>query len=208
MGWDLYKRFPSFVLGFHGCDRIVGEAVIAGYQQLESSANQFDWLGGGVYFWEGNPARALEFAQCAATDAAYTTQGKISDPFVVGAVIDLGICFSLQDSNCLAELPLAYASLRKSCKIAGVPMPKNKGRDEDKGARFLDCAVIEVMHRLRLASTPPMVPYDTVRATFSEGKALYRGAGFSEKAHVQIAVRNTQKCILGYFRPLGAIDYK
>lgn len=197
---DLYKRAPSFILGFHGCDRSVGEAVLAGNGHLAPSTNPYDWLGDGVYFWEGNPARALDFATRAAGEAKLTTKGNIKDPFVVGAVIDLGICFSLQDSACLAELPVAYNFLKATCDAAGVEMPQNKS-GIDKVVRFLDCAVIQSMHELRRSSTPPLVDYDTVRCAFSEGQPLYDGGFFCEKAHVQIAVRNPEKCILGYFRP-------
>jgi hypothetical protein len=201
MSVDLYKRSTSFVLGFHGCDRSVGEAVLNGKEHLVPSANDYDWLGEGVYFWEGNPARAFDFATQAAGTAKRTTKGRIQDPFVVGAIIDLGICFSLQDSACLAELPVAYEFLKSMCEATGVAMPQNQGAE--KVVRYLDCAVIKTMHQLRRLATPPLVDYDTVRCAFTEGQPLYDGGCFSEKAHVQIAVRNPEKCILGYFRPQG-----
>jgi len=76
--------------------------------------------------------------------------------------------------------------------------------------RYLDCAVIEMVHKLREPGTgalsklhpkPYVKPYDTVRGAFWEGNALYPGAGFKEKNHVQICVRDTD-CIKGYFRVL------
>lgn len=201
MSVDLYKRSTSFVLGFHGCDRSVGEAVLNGKEHLVPSANDYDWLGEGVYFWEGNPARAFDFATQAAGKAKRTTKGRIQDPFVVGAIIDLCICFSLQDSACLAELPIAYEFLKSMCEATGVAMPQNQG--PEKVVRYLDCAVIKTMHQLRRSASPPLVDYDTVRCAFTEGQPLYDGGFFSEKAHVQIAVRNPEKCILGYFRPRG-----
>jgi hypothetical protein len=200
-GLDVYKRAPSFVLGFHGCDREVGEAVLRGECNLTPSKNQYDWLGDGIYFWEANPARAFEFAHRASLDAAKTTQGKIKTPFVVGAVIDLGVCFSLQDSSCLSELPVAYDALKKTCEVAGIELPKNVGRDGDKVVRNLDCAVIAMMHSLRQNANPPLPPYDSVRCAFSEGAPAFPGGFFCEKSHVQIAVRNPDQCVLGYFRP-------
>lgn len=199
---DLYKRSTSFVLGFHGCDRQIGEAVLRGDSHLNRSANEYDWLGGGVYFWEGNPARALEFAQRAVKAESFTTRGAIADPFVVGAVLDLGMCFGLQDSACLEELVFGYEALAAACKTKNVPLPQNLGRDEDRGQRLLDCAVFESMHKLREESKLP--PYDSVRATFTEGAAIYPGGTFKIRAHTQIAVRDPSKCVLGYFRPIDS----
>jgi len=42
----------------------VGEAVLADNRShLNASNNPWDWLGNGIYFWENDPQRALEFAQ-------------------------------------------------------------------------------------------------------------------------------------------------
>jgi hypothetical protein len=54
---------PSFVLGYHGCDRDIAEEVLSGKFALAPSKNEYDWLGHGVYFWEHNPRRALEWAK-------------------------------------------------------------------------------------------------------------------------------------------------
>ena len=59
----MYSNFPQIVLGFHGCDEEVAEAVINDQKSLLKSENSYDWLGHGVYFWENNPRRALEFAE-------------------------------------------------------------------------------------------------------------------------------------------------
>src|SRR5271155_2352654 len=54
-------RLSSFILGYHGCDRKVGERLLEG-AAFKPSDNDYDWLGPGIYFWEANPRRALEFA--------------------------------------------------------------------------------------------------------------------------------------------------
>jgi hypothetical protein len=196
--WDLYRRLPGFVLGFHGCDEAHGRRVIAGKAQLKPSDNEYDWLGKGIYFWESNPERALQFASDVAAGNTKISRGTIKKPFVVGAVIDLGVCCNLLDSRALAELAAAHALLVESVKTgsADKKMPANKGRDN--AARFLDCAVVRFMHATRGAAG--LEPYDTVRGAFSEGGDLYEGAGFSAKAHIQIAVCNDD-CIKGYFLP-------
>lgn len=53
----------AWVLGFHGCDRAVGERVLAGQEPVSVSENSHDWLGAGAYFWENDPVRALRWAE-------------------------------------------------------------------------------------------------------------------------------------------------
>ena len=61
--WALYRWQPSFVLGFHGTDKSVVDAVVAQPGKgLKKSENKTEWLGQGVYFWEHDPARALDWA--------------------------------------------------------------------------------------------------------------------------------------------------
>lgn len=196
--WDRYKRRPSFLLGFHGCDETTGEAVLAGCSTLRMSDNDYDWLGPGIYFWEGSPHRALEFAQAAIANEPHTTRGEIHKAFVLGAVIDTGCCCDLQTSDALAELSRAFESVSKVAAEAGRAMPDNL-YGSDRKARHLDCAVIRAMHQSRAEIGLPK--YDAVRGAFWEGGELYPGAGFSSKQHVQIAVLDP-KAILGYFRPL------
>lgn len=196
--WQLYKRHSNLVLAFHGCDRSVGERVLAGKEPLSESANDYDWLGPGIYFWEGDPERALAFAAEAAEANKKVSKGSIREPFVLGAILDLGLCCNLLSSDAIGELCEAHKALEKLAAKAGTPLPKNSG-GMDKGARFLDCAVIKVMHSLRQENG--LEPYDTVRGAFWEGEEIYPGAGFSNKGHVQIAVKNPS-CVRGYFRPI------
>jgi len=80
----VHRLSTSFVFGYHGCDRALGRKLIAGTSDFRKSDNDYDWLGPGVYFWEANPDRALQFAE----EKKSRRQG-IAEPFVVGAVIDL-----------------------------------------------------------------------------------------------------------------------
>lgn len=57
-------KMGAFVLGYHGCDKEVGEQILAGKADFKTNEeNTWDWLGHGIYFWENNPKRAKEWAQ-------------------------------------------------------------------------------------------------------------------------------------------------
>ena len=196
----------GFVLGYHGCDHEVAEKIFAG-ATLEPSAKAYDWLGPGSYFWEGDPRRALEWAQDRAV------RGKLTKPAVVGAVIDLGNCLDLTKRSDCELLADAYQSMAKAFAAAGKALPENKdapgGKPGNKLLRYLDCAVIQHLHKNieddaaedeKNGRPPTVVPFDTVRGLFPEGDTLYPGGGFYSLTHTQIAVRSVRS-IRGYFRP-------
>lgn len=193
--WSLYQRHPSFVLGFHGTERkLVTRLVSQRTKHLEKSEGVHEWIGHGIYFWENDPQRGMEWA----LDG--NARRKIAEPDVVGAVIDLGLCLDLTTRAALDEVERAHVVLSDTYTRAGMPMPTNKG-GPDKLKRELDCQVIQALHLYREQHNLP--PYDTVRAPFPEDLPLFEGAGFRRRNHVQIAVRN-KACIKGYFRPLKA----
>jgi hypothetical protein len=53
---------PFQVIGYHSCDRDLGLRLLRGDDQLKQSTNPWDWLGPGIYFWEQNPHKAMEYA--------------------------------------------------------------------------------------------------------------------------------------------------
>lgn len=196
MDGSVYEYQPSFILGFHGCDRTVGEEILSGKKlHLKPSEKSYDWLGHGIYFWEGSVVRAWEWAN------AKQAEGKIKEPFVVGAIIDLKHCLDLFDRHAMAQLMPAHRAVIQSAKQNGDPVPKNVGPTPDKGGRMLDCAVLNMLHTLR--NDNKLDPFDSVRGPFLEGKPIYKGAGFRSHSHIQISVRN-QSCIKGYFKPLAS----
>lgn len=183
------------VLAFHGCDQSIGEQVISGKTQLLSSKNDYDWLGHGIYFWENDPKRALHYATLL-KKYPERTRVKIVNPFVVGAVIDLGYCLDLLENSSLEIVKQGYELL---CTTKA-DLPKNKkiGREKNLLLRYLDCAVIQTVHAFKKINKEQ--PFDSVRGAFWEGKELYPNAGFSIKSHIQICVI-TPNCIKGYFLP-------
>jgi len=190
----LHKLSSAFVLGYHGCDRAVAEKLIAG-ERFVVSENDYDWLGSGIYFWEANPRRGLEFAR----ELQRWRRGKpneIEEPFVVGAAIDLGFCLDLMSSDGISAVASAHKDVIAYCARANVQVPTNSG-GRDLRFRELDCAVINHLHQVRAAAN--LEPFDTVRGVFIEGKRIYPDSGFFEKTHVQICVRSLA-CIKGVFR--------
>lgn len=86
---SLSRLATSFVLGYHGCDKVIADRVVAGEIDLIQSNRDYDWLGPGIYFWESDPVRAKEFADWKAS------RGDFVSPVVIGAVIDLRNCLDL-----------------------------------------------------------------------------------------------------------------
>jgi hypothetical protein len=157
--WSAYEYQPSFILGFHGCDKSVGEKILKGAEaHLHRSEEAFDWLGHGIYFWEGNPARALEWAK------GRQEQKKIKTPFVLGAIIDLRHCLDLFDRACLAAVKQAHDELMRTFRTAGAEPPRNVGKTPDKLGRMLDCAVLNALHQYR--ADRGETAYDSVRGPF------------------------------------------
>lgn len=192
----MYSRLPAFILGFHGCDKKIANSILAGeINHLKNSSNDFDWLGHGIYFWENNPERALEFAQ----EQKNRKNSNIKEPAVIGAVINLGHCCNLLDKRYLQQVTSAYDYLLNLKKMGyTIPENKNAAGNGDLLLRHLDCAVIEAMHyQVELSG----IGFDSVRGGFFEGIELYPNSGFKSKNHIQICVRNPN-CIKGYFRPL------
>lgn len=194
----MYSRLPAFVFGFHGCDLETKENVLHNGHMLHPSRNPYDWLGNGIYFWEQNPQRAMEFATLAMEKPGKYTSKPIYVPAVLGAVIDLGNCLNLMDSVSIEAVRIAYERLMLIHQQNGTPLSANYGKSPDKPLRYLDCAVIETLHSLQVDYDQP--PYDSVRGLFVEHPQLYPDSGFFKNTHIQICVRNTN-CIKAFFDP-------
>jgi hypothetical protein len=182
----------SFVLGYHGCDAAVARKITSGDDQLIISNNKYDWLGSGQYFWEDSYSRAVRWAN----DEVAKKGGKVKKAAVLGAIIDLGNCLNLIDSEHLDLVKAAHTAYLEICHASGETPAKNKGKDMRE--RYLDRAVFETLHQLRVQDGKPA--FDTVRAFFVEGQELYDTAGLRSLDHIQVCVRNPRS-IIGYFLP-------
>ncbi len=162
------------------------------------SEKTYDWLGRGVYFWENDAKRAQEWADDKKIkDASY-------QPFVLGALIELGNCLDLTLRENHEFLKIAYEGYCEDVRKSGKEILQNKDiafdKEADKLLRFLDCAVINYLHSSLGANG-----FDSVRGMFVEGPSVYDGAGFREKTHTQIAVVN-QTCIKEVFAPRSLLQ--
>lgn len=193
----MYSTRSGLTLGFHGCDISVFNSVVNGTAELSYSENSFDWLGNGIYFWEYSPDRALEYAQ---SSGKRQHASNITTPAVLGAVLDLGHCLDLIEYKNLRLLKDNYDLFKDTQIASGFILPKNKhgGSVSDLLLRDLDCAVIEFLHQSRIELG--LKPYDSVKGVFLEGDNLYPDAGFKEKNHIQVCIRNPN-CIKGFFVP-------
>jgi hypothetical protein len=199
----LYSSKPSYVFGFHGLDETIGKQVLNGETELRHSRNSYDWLGHGVYFWENSLERARQYA----IEDSQRKDSKIEKPFVLGAIIDLGNCLDLLDKRCLDFLLLAYQELKLGLEENGNELPVNSSfgvNDFDFKKRELDCTVIRYAVELAKAEGNS---FDSVRAAFWEGEALYPNAGLKTHNHIQLSVMNPN-CIKGIFLPRDLINFQ
>ena len=200
----MYSKRSSLIIGFHGCDKSVRDQLVNGKSSFKKSENDYDWLGHGMYFWDNDPERALQFAQF---KKEHPQKGKknIENPSIVGVIINPGFCLDLINSGSLELLKVGYDILIQNIEKSGRELQKNKPfkGGEDLIFRYLDCAVIETLHAFR--EDKGLESFDSVRGVFWEGDDLYENAGFKEKNHIQICIRNPN-CIKGFFIPRESDD--
>lgn len=185
------------VLAYHGCDFETALELLGG-SPFEPGFRDYDWLGEGSYFWEHDPLRAFQWAS--------EPRRKFDRPSLVGAAIELGNCLDLTTQPGIAAVKIAYEGFKALNQQNNTPMPRNVDPANDstghKIIRRLDCAVMNYLFEIQKtaqASDPNGQPFSTVRALFPEGNELYPNAGFWDKTHIQICVREPEQ-IFGVFR--------
>lgn len=177
------------VVGYHGCTRELATQLLDGDLSIwRPSRNAWDWLGHGIYFWEGGFERARRWAE-----ERYAGTGV--EPGVIGARLTLDRCFDLTDERYTQMLQEGYRWLEAEYRAQGKSLPTNRG-GPDRGNRELDCLVINaVLERPDLSGL-----FVSVRAPFLEGPEAYPGSMLRRYTHIQIAVRSLS-CIAEVFVP-------
>lgn len=209
----MYNARHNLVIGFHGCDEKVQTSLLNQPNKIKVSDKPYDCLGHGIYFWENNYDRALQWAK------AKEKKGEIDKAAVIGAVLSLDHCLDLTDTNFINLLITYFELMRTEYNRINKILPTNKDVKGDKNKdlllRDLDCAVIEFMHQ-RIAEEIEADTingrfsnyrhFDSARGLFTEGGPAFPGAGVQKKNHIQICIRNPN-CIKGFFLPRRQVTF-
>jgi len=209
----MYDVKPNLIIGFHGCDADVCEALLNNPNHIKISEKPYDWLGHGMYFWENNYDRALQWAN------DKKERGEINQPAVIGALLQPGYCCDFTETKYIQVLSSHYYIMEKGYRLMEKALPENKDlpydKHKDKILRELDCTVIEYMHKLLFRNAEKEIRkngftqnklFDSTRGVFTEGGPAFNGAGLFAKTHIQICIRNLN-CIKGFFLPRREIDF-
>lgn len=211
MDSSIYRNRPNLMIGFHGCDEKVRDALVTKPNKIKESNASYDWLGHGFYVWENNYERALQWAK----DKKKRDGKDDYIPSVVGVVFVLGNCLDFTDYEYTKMMGDVYRLFKEHCNAIGKTLPINREAPGDNNhdllLRDLDCAVIEFFHEMinsqsskkSSESYSGLMKFDSTRGLFLEGSPVYDGAGIRLKNHIQICIRN-KNCIKGFFIPREA----
>lgn len=162
------------VIAYHATSR-ERMANILKTRTFQISRKHADWLGDGVYFWEGT-YRADEWAH----------EHFPAEPAVIQARIKLGECLDLCDApGYRDDVRQAFQCVEQSYPKLGRQPPVN---DLRKKYHALDRTVFNYLHN-------EIWSFDTIRCPFPEGPPIYPGTVITTQQHIQLCVKNLS-CIL------------
>lgn len=173
------SAYDRTIIGFHGTDEESAEGLVNG-DPFKASDRDNEWFGDGIYFWEHAPKQAWWWAR---------SIRKKSQPAVVGALIRLGNCFDLLDSENILTLKKFKAAIERKFEEDNLPLPKNGGKD-----MRLDCAIFNLLYK---ASEDSGGPIQSARAAHvpSDKKRIWKGSWIREQTHIQICVRDPKNIL-------------
>lgn len=165
----------QLVKGFHGTSITAARAILS--SGFKRSHNTYDWLGDGIYFFQDAPNRAREWA----------SERYGNEATVIGAEIALGDCMDFLDTAWTRIMTRIYDRYLDYVKRAGITPPR-----QTSGAHRLDREVINYgVGVLRDQG----INVSSVRTAFIEGQPVYPDSALYDRAHIQIAIRDTDRCI-------------
>lgn len=163
------------VYGYHGTSADAAAAIIQ--RGFNISSNDYDWLGTGVYFFQDAPLRAWEWAN----------QQHPTNPAVIRSVISLEDSIDLLDIKWFPVINEAYSVFVNEYRITNRPLPQQN--PERSKAHRLDCAFFNYIVEQIL--NPQAEPIRVIRGVFVEGERIFPNSAVFNRAHVQIAVRDS-----------------
>jgi hypothetical protein len=167
------------VLGYHGCQKAFADGVRSGQitiDQWKPSQNTYDWLGEGIYFWEGSRSRADSWAK-----ELFGDQGDVLE-----VEIELGECLDLLENTYYNSIRGIFQNLRTVYQSQNWALPKNK-----KKKHSLDCLVInKFVNFMEKFEGQDGIVFQTVRGLFEEGRPIFPGSAIRNQSHIQVAVRD------------------
>jgi hypothetical protein len=162
------------VYGYHGTSAEAAEVIIQ--QGFNVSSNDYDWLGTGVYFFQDAPVRAWEWAN----------QQHPTNPAVICSIIRLENCIDLLDINWFPLIRNLYNSFVEEYRQTNRPLPRQN--PERSKAHRLDCAyfnyIVDILQQQGQS-------IGVIRAVFLEGDRVFPNSAIFDRAHIQIAIRDT-----------------
>jgi len=176
-----YLDYHRTVIGFHGTSAKVADDLVAG-EPFTPSTSDNEWLGNGVYFWEYAPKQAWWWAK---------RFNKSANPAVVGAMIRLGNCFDLLDSQNVAVLRRAKEGMMRMMRREKLELPENRRKYKN-----LDCAVFNYFYRQVEEQGEPRI--ESARAAYvptESKKRIWHASWIYQDTHIQLCIRE-QKNIL------------
>lgn len=218
----------QILIGYHGCDITTRDGLVTGRLQPKPSQNPYDWLYDGMYFFEGDSARALKLAKAASGRPTQSlTRQPIATPAVVGVVLDIDRIFDLTTQNGIDNFAVAAANIEAAYKHDGKPVPKNAPAfegDTENLHRAFDREVCRMVHEYRntahsqaimfaaqalqnedyaqaalyAAEIAQSAPYQASRGAYEQGKLVDPSSAIYDDTHLQIAVHDLS-CIKGWF---------
>ena len=172
-----FHDYNRTIIGYHGTTAEIAERLVDG-EAFAESANEDDWFGKGVYFWEYAPKQAWWWS---------TKFKSKKHPAVVGAIIRLGNCLDLLDPLNVATLKRFHDDTLAKWRAAKAEIPRNGNQHKN-----LDCALFNLFYG------QSEVPIETARAVYvptESAKRAWPRSWIYEEAHIQICVRKPENIL-------------
>jgi hypothetical protein len=181
------------ITGYHGTSRTNANRILAKLDSFKPSANDGDWLGYGVYFWEDAPVRAKIWAQ---------HRFPLEPIEVLSASVDLTFSLDLFDVTTHRELRRAYVDFvdfeyRSGLRTTQPELRVEVGRAFTSDDRTSNPLLRKPVHNYRdrafidwYISVLKARKYNvtSVRGVFLSGHAVCRDSYLFDWSHSQISV--------------------